>query len=89
MNKLWWQEEKHLEVIDNQLCIAEKNVFTLASEYGTPLFVYNIEKVIQNYRKVKDTFSEYSIKGIEPRVYYAMKANGSEGILKALKKDIE
>ena len=47
---MWWQEKNHLEIIDNHLYIGGKNVPELADEFGTPLFVYNIYKVIQNYR---------------------------------------
>jgi len=80
----WWIEKGHLEVVDNQLTIADNNTVELAKEFGTPLFIYNIDKVISNYRKVNETFTEQSPKQIEARVYYAMKANGHEEILKAL-----
>ncbi len=84
---MWWQEKDHLNVINNQLYIGGTSVPDLANQFGTPLLVYNIRKVIQNYRKVRDAFTNNAIRGIEPRVYYAMKANGSPNILKALRNE--
>lgn len=83
----WWEEKNNLEVHDNHLIIAKKSSIAIASEFGTPLFIYNINKTTQNYQKVKKTFSENAVKGIEPRVYYAIKANNSKDILEALKEE--
>lgn len=86
MDNIFWNEKNHLEIKNNELFFKRYKVVDLANDFGTPLFLYNIDKVTENYKKVKNIFSKYSPKGIEPRVYYAMKANSNSEIIKALKK---
>jgi diaminopimelate decarboxylase len=84
-NRQWWEENGHLQYVGNQLFFVKKNVLKLVEENGTPVFLYNVNKVLSNYKKIKETFSKYAPDEIEPRVYYAMKANGHREILMALK----
>ncbi len=53
----------------------------LAEEFGTPLFVYDLDKVTENYRNLKNAFSGY--KSI---IAYAVKANSNLSIISHLKK---
>ncbi|WP_128477805.1 diaminopimelate decarboxylase [Halorussus pelagicus] len=49
----------------------------LAEEYGTPLYVFDIERTRENYRRMAEAFPETEI-------YYAAKANTARPVLRAL-----
>ncbi|MCB9362388.1 diaminopimelate decarboxylase [Candidatus Woesearchaeota archaeon] len=53
----------------------------LAQKYGTPLYVYDLDKVRAQYEKLFD-FITYP----DLRIFYAMKANYGTAVLKALQK---
>ncbi|AID37426.1 diaminopimelate decarboxylase [Candidatus Walczuchella monophlebidarum] len=55
---------------------------TLAEKYGTPLYVYDAEKMMNQYEKIKQAFSCIDKLGI----HYASKANTNINILKLFKK---
>ncbi len=56
----------------------------LAKEYDTPLYVMDLDRVKQNYLRLKEAFErEYE----RVRVYYACKANTSLAVLKTLEKE--
>jgi len=52
---------------------------TLARRYGTPLFVYSYNRLIENYRLILDGF-----KNIDPLIAYSMKANSNGAVLHSL-----
>jgi diaminopimelate decarboxylase len=49
----------------------------VADEYGTPLYVLDLDRVRENYRRMADAFPEAEI-------YYAAKANTARPVLQAL-----
>lgn len=51
-----------------------------ADDFGTPLYIYNGDKILQQYKRLTDAFS-----GIPFKVKYACKANSNINILKLLK----
>ncbi len=53
---------------------------TLASEYGTPLYVYDQSKIISQYKRLKNAFGKQEVK-----LHFAMKALSNVNILKTLK----
>lgn len=53
----------------------------LARQYGTPLYIYDIESLQQQYLKIKDSFG-----GFKSLICYALKANSNLSILKTLAK---
>jgi len=57
-----------------------KKLVEICQEYGTPAYLYDIDKVISQYNNLKNLFSWKKIK-----IYYAMKANYNVDILKALR----
>ena len=62
--------------MDNQLLIS------LTEKYGSPLYVYNAEKIESQYNRITDAFS-----GVENlKLNYAVKANTNISILKLFKK---
>lgn len=58
------------------------NLLDLADKFGTPLYVYDANKIIDNYHLLKNVF-----KGINVQLKYACKALTNINILKLLKNE--
>lgn len=57
------------------------SVETLAKKHGTPLYVYSLGHVLENYQRLSRAFA-----GTEHLVCFSMKANSNLGLLAALAK---
>lgn len=57
------------------------NYEKLANQYGTPLYIYDIESLKKQYMQIKDSFC-----GFKSLVCYALKANSNLSILQTLAK---
>src|SRR5690606_2864757 len=51
------------------------------TQYSTPLYIYNGDKIVSQFNKLKDAFS-----GVNVKIKYAVKALTNQSILKLLKK---
>ncbi|NJD77814.1 MAG: diaminopimelate decarboxylase [Candidatus Methanoperedens sp.] len=69
--------KNHLEIRDNHLVISGMDTIELAEKYGTPLYVTNESRIIDNFSAYRKAFPDADI-------YYAAKANGSLAILRML-----
>ncbi len=58
----------------------DKILENIAAEYGTPLYVYDTDKIISQYRKLKDCLPQ------EFGIFYSMKANPLLGMCQLFKK---
>lgn len=79
---MFWEIPDHIEIQDGKLLIGGLEAGEIAREFGTPVYVYDGERVVSNYRRLEDSLSEYSDR--EVRIYYAAKANTSLAIMKIL-----
>lgn len=70
----------HLEIRNSHLIIGGVDTTVLAEKFGTPLFVTNEKRVVEN-------FSAYTRAFPEADIYYAAKANGNLAILRILAKE--
>jgi diaminopimelate decarboxylase len=61
------------------MSLEQKLLLNLAEEYGTPLYVYDGDQVVQRYNDLYDF-----IKWPKLRIHYAMKANFNFGLLQML-----
>ncbi|MXX49943.1 MAG: diaminopimelate decarboxylase [Chloroflexi bacterium] len=52
---------------------------TIASEVDSPVYVYSLRRVLENYRRLQHKFTPVSA-----RLHYSVKANGNSEILRAL-----
>lgn len=52
--------ENHLHIIGNRLKISNEDCAEIADKYGTPVYVYNIERVVANYRRLKDSLTRHA-----------------------------
>ena len=70
-----------MELINNTYRIQDLDVADICKEFGTPLYVYDAEKIIHQLRNIKSAFRDTDVK-----VKYATKALTNISILKLLKK---
>lgn len=70
-----------MEIKDNQYQIQGVSLTRLAEEYGTPLYVYDGEKILNQVKELQDAFSTVKLK-----IKYATKALSNINILKLMKK---
>jgi diaminopimelate decarboxylase len=70
-----------MEIKDNQYQIQGVSLTRLAKDYGTPLYVYDGEKILNQVKKLQDAFSTVKLK-----IKYATKALSNINILKLMKK---
>ena len=68
--------------VGNQLCCERVKIADLARRFGTPLYVYSYNTLINHYTKLKEAFAE-----IDPLICYSMKANSNLAIIRALVRE--
>ncbi len=68
-----------IEYREHELYCEEVPVRELAEEYGTPLYIYSKNRILENYRAIAGTLA-----GLDGLVCYALKANSNQSILKML-----
>lgn len=79
---MWW-ENNFLKVKDRKLYLGEKEATKVAQEYGAPLFVYSKKQILSNFNTLLKSFTDKT--PLEVKLYYAIKANAHQKILKILK----
>src|SRR5687768_14414649 len=78
-----WEIENFLSARDNQLFIGGVSAGGLATDYGTPLFVFSEARIKSNLERLKraEQFIDCRLK-----VCYAAKANSNMAILRVVKE---
>ena len=69
-----------MEIVDNEYVLQGKRITDIADEFGTPLYVYDGDKIIKQYNILKSAFSQLNVK-----IKYAVKALSNPAILKLLR----
>ena len=82
--RAWWARPG-LEVREGRLAIAGRDAEALAREHGTPLYVYDAERVAEQARALRDALAGA---GLEPRVRLALKAQREPGLLRFLRRAV-
>jgi len=72
-----------MEIKDNKLYIGGISVDELASNYGSPLYVYDESIIHEKIKIFKEAFTEID----NLKIYYAVKANSNINILKIFKNE--
>lgn len=67
---------------ENELYCEDVPLSELAEEFGTPLYVYSRNQILENFRAI-----DKALNGIEHVTCYALKANSNHSILKALAEE--
>ena len=73
-----------MEIKDNKIYIGETSVANIAETYGTPTYVYDENRIRENYRRALDAFTEYYP---DFRFFYAVKACNNPAIATILKEE--
>ncbi len=71
-----------MELSNNKYCIQELPLEQMAKDFGSPLYVYDGEKIKEQYHKLKNAFS-----GVDVKIKYACKALSNINILKLLQRE--
>lgn len=69
-----------MELIDNQYCINGTSVLEICEKFDTPLYVYDLKKITEQYNTLDSAFSD-----CKHKIKYACKANTNINILKHLR----
>ena len=72
---------KNLSIRDGHLWIGRHDTVALAEKYGTPLYVTDEDRILENYRAYRVALEARYPK---TRILYAAKANGNLAVLRAL-----
>jgi len=80
---MWW-ENGFVTARRGKLYLGDRTAEEFARKHGTPLFCYGRDRVVANFRSLRDTFS--SRIQLPVRISYALKANSHPGILKTLRR---
>lgn len=67
---------------NNELYVEKVKLASLAKRFGTPLYVYSLNHVLENYRQLDRAF-----KGLDHLVCFSMKANSTIALLAALAQE--
>jgi diaminopimelate decarboxylase len=59
------------------------NIKDLAGEFGTPLYVYDKNRFIENYKRLKSAFDKYYPKN---RIHFSVKANSNIRVLEVFRE---
>lgn len=70
-----------MELVNGIYKIQGLNVLEICKEFGTPLFVYDAEKITQQIQSLRNAFSDNDVK-----IKYAAKALTNISILKHIRK---
>jgi diaminopimelate decarboxylase len=73
-----------MRIVKNKIHIGDVAVRDIATEYGTPTYVYDENKIRENYRKAFKAFSKYYP---DFRFFYAVKACNNPAIANILRQE--
>lgn len=65
--------------VDDSLQVDDFALETIAGEVGTPVYVYSLRRMLDNYRRLRQAFAPVSA-----QLHYSVKANGNAAILGSL-----
>jgi len=71
-----------MQLENNRYVVEGVDLLSVAEQFGTPLYVYNGNKIKEQYHKLKDAFKQVKVK-----IKYACKANTNINILKLLRAE--
>lgn len=70
---------RNFEYRDNELYVDDVLVEDIAAEYGTPVYIYSLTAILENYRALAAAFGE-----LDCLICYSVKANSNMTVLSAL-----
>jgi diaminopimelate decarboxylase len=80
---MWW-ENSYVTARRGKLYLGDRPAEEVARKHGTPLFCYGRDRVVANFRSLRNSFSPRISRPV--RISYALKANPHPGILRVLRR---
>lgn len=80
---MWWENQNNTNIKNNMLHIKNKSVLDIVKDIGTPVFIYNLQVVKEQFEKLDNVFKQLDINNY--KILYALKANRNVEIIKYLK----
>tara|TARA_R110000868_G_scaffold4236_4_gene26892 strand:+ start:1934 stop:3199 length:1266 start_codon:yes stop_codon:yes gene_type:complete len=77
-----WEQIKNNKFAKNNITMQSKDLLQLAEQFGSPLYVYDADKIKSQYNRLTKAFSKVE----KLRINYAMKALSNVAILQLLKE---
>lgn len=77
-----WEQIKNNKFAENKIKMQSKDLLQLAEQFGSPLYVYDADKIKSQYNRLTKAFSKVE----KLRINYAMKALSNVAILQLLKE---
>lgn len=71
-----------MELVNNNYYAGDVKLLDVATEFGTPVYVYDANKIVEKYKKLKNAFKPLNVK-----LKYACKALNNSNILRLLKNE--
>jgi diaminopimelate decarboxylase len=71
-----------MELVNNNYYAGDVKLLDVANEFGTPVYVYDANKIVEKFNKLKGAFKPLNVK-----LKYACKALNNSNILKLLKNE--
>ena len=71
-----------MQLLNDRFTIDGVDVLDICQEFETPLYVYNASKIISQYKRLTNAFSDIKVK-----IKYACKSNTNLNVLKLLKNE--
>lgn len=80
---MWWETEGYLAVKENRLQFGGRDVVDLLAEHGTPTYLYDMERIVRQYERLRSGIDTSDLTGVE--IKYALKANNHPKTLETIK----
>jgi diaminopimelate decarboxylase len=77
----WWRRPG-LDVVDDRLTVNDADLEALVRKHGTPLFVYDLARPVENVRALQEALDDAGVRHV---VRFALKANPDPRILAVLR----
>lgn len=71
-----------MELINGKYSIGNVSVDEITEQFGTPVYVYDADKIVSQYHKLKNAFPNVNVS-----LHYALKALNNVNILRLLKRE--
>jgi diaminopimelate decarboxylase len=75
------EKKNEMELIEGAYCVQGRKLLDICKDYGTPLYLYDGQKIEQQVMAIKSAFSSTKLK-----IKYACKANSNLSVLKLMNK---
>lgn len=81
---MWWERPGHLEIRDGSLWFADELVSDVADRQGTPVYLYNPDRVVERYERLQSSAESSALPAVD--IKFALKANNNRELLGTIRE---